>query len=99
MNAALVRRGPDSEGCFVGEGVGLAMRRLAIIDLAGGEQPVSTEDGAVVAVCNGEIYNYRELRAGLVAGGRRLRGEGLRRREASARSQSVGTPLTRQASR
>jgi asparagine synthase (glutamine-hydrolysing) len=76
MNATLVRRGPDSAGSFADGPVAMAMRRLAIIDLATGGQPVSDESGRVVAVCNGEIYNYRELREGLLARGHRLRGAG-----------------------
>src|SRR4051794_38858810 len=61
MSATLVHRGPDSEGSFVDGGVGLAARRLAIIDLAGGDQPISNEDGTCTVVQNGEIYNYPEL--------------------------------------
>ena len=62
MTDAMVHRGPDDAGFFVGDGVGLAMRRLAIIDLATGRQPISNEDGSVQVVLNGEIYNFRELR-------------------------------------
>ena len=58
-------RGPDSEGLWLGQGVALGMRRLAIIDVAGGEQPVWSEDKRIVAVMNGEIYNFRELRKNL----------------------------------
>ena len=58
MSATLVHRGPDSEGSFIDGGVGLAARRLAIIDLAGGDQPISNEDGTCTVVQNGEIYNY-----------------------------------------
>ena len=65
MNDALVHRGPDSDGMLLDGPVGLAMRRLSIIDLAGGDQPISNEDGTVHVVQNGEIYNYRELMAGL----------------------------------
>jgi asparagine synthase (glutamine-hydrolysing) len=61
MSATLVHRGPDSEGTFVDSGAGLAARRLAIIDLDSGDQPISSEDGACTVVQNGEIYNYREL--------------------------------------
>jgi asparagine synthase (glutamine-hydrolysing) len=61
MSATLVHRGPDSDGTFVAEGVGLAARRLSIIDLAAGDQPIANEDGTVVVVQNGEIYNYAEL--------------------------------------
>src|SRR5688572_20681367 len=59
----LVHRGPDSEGFLVSTGVALGMRRLAIIDLVTGEQPAFNEDQSVAVVLNGEIYNYRELRA------------------------------------
>src|SRR5919108_2070796 len=62
MNETLVHRGPDSGGAFVNGRVGLAARRLAIIDLAGGDQPIANEDGSINVVQNGEIYNYRELR-------------------------------------
>jgi asparagine synthase (glutamine-hydrolysing) len=69
-------RGPDGDGRFVSERIGLAMRRLAIIDLATGDQPVANEAGDVVCVLNGELYNYRELRAELLAAGHEFRGEG-----------------------
>jgi asparagine synthase (glutamine-hydrolysing) len=72
MNDALVHRGPDDDGVFVGAGVGLAMRRLSIIDLEGGAQPVQNEDGRVQLVFNGEIYNYRALRAELLRSGHRF---------------------------
>jgi asparagine synthase (glutamine-hydrolysing) len=62
MCAALVSRGPDDEGAFVGHRAGLTMRRLSIIDLETGHQPVSNEDGSIWVVLNGEIYNYRQLR-------------------------------------
>ena len=65
MNAAMVHRGPDSDGFYATDHVGLAMRRLAIIDVSTGEQPIANEDGSVVIVFNGEIYNFRELRAKL----------------------------------
>lgn len=65
-------RGPDDEGLFVDGRVALGMRRLSIIDLAGGKQPISNEDGRITVVLNGEIYNYAELRAGLVARGHTL---------------------------
>jgi len=61
MSATLYHRGPDSEGTHIGGPVGIAARRLAIIDLDGGDQPIASEDGNVVVVQNGEIYNYREL--------------------------------------
>ena len=55
-------RGPDDEGSYVSGGVLLGMRRLSVIDVAGGHQPIANEDQSVWAVCNGEIYNFRELR-------------------------------------
>ncbi len=58
-------RGPDDQGIWTGDGVALGMRRLSIIDLAGGHQPVFNEDQSVLVVFNGEIYNHRELRADL----------------------------------
>ena len=61
MSATLLHRGPDAAGSFVEGDVGLASRRLSIIDLEGGDQPIANEDGTVVVVQNGEIYNYREL--------------------------------------
>jgi asparagine synthase (glutamine-hydrolysing) len=69
MCAALVHRGPDGEGTFLGQGVGLGMRRLSIIDLETGDQPVRNEDASVWVVFNGEIYNYRELREQLESRG------------------------------
>jgi asparagine synthase (glutamine-hydrolysing) len=72
MNARLVHRGPDSDGAFADGGVALAMRRLSIIDLEGGDQPIANEDGTVTVVQNGEIYNYRELRAELERRGHRF---------------------------
>jgi asparagine synthase (glutamine-hydrolysing) len=69
MCQAMVHRGPDDEGVYVGPGVALGMRRLSIIDLEGGQQPVSNEDGSVWVVFNGEIYNYRELRRELMRTG------------------------------
>ncbi len=65
MGKLLIHRGPDDEGLFVGSGVALGMRRLSIIDLSGGHQPIANEDKTVWVVCNGEIYNYQELRAEL----------------------------------
>jgi asparagine synthase (glutamine-hydrolysing) len=62
MNDALRHRGPDGEGMFWSDHVGLAMRRLAIIDVAGGDQPIFNEDRSVCVVYNGEIYNFLELR-------------------------------------
>lgn len=62
MNASIAHRGPDEDGFYVNDKVGLASRRLSIIDLAGGRQPISNEDNTMKIVLNGEIYNYRELR-------------------------------------
>src|SRR2546422_11620147 len=66
MVRALEHRGPDDDGTRVlrssGAAVGIGMRRLSIIDVAGGRQPMTDEDGAVIVGCNGEIYNYREVR-------------------------------------
>ena len=73
MCERLTHRGPDSEGLLVSTGVGLGMRRLAIIDLVTGEQPIFNENGSVAVVLNGEIYNYRELRATLEKKGHTFR--------------------------
>jgi hypothetical protein len=73
MCDAIRHRGPDDEGVHVDGPVGLGMRRLSIIDLSGGHQPVFNEDGSVAIVFNGEIYNYRELREGLIARGHVMR--------------------------
>lgn len=62
MNEAIRHRGPDEEGTYLEGPVGLAMRRLAIIDLAGGQQPIANEDRTCWIVFNGEIYNYRQLK-------------------------------------
>jgi asparagine synthase (glutamine-hydrolysing) len=72
MSATLVHRGPDSDGQLVEGPVGLAARRLSIIDLETGDQPIANEDGTVHVVQNGEIYNYRELRARLEQAGHRF---------------------------
>jgi len=69
MNQSMIHRGPDDGGVFVGAGIGLGHRRLSIIDLAGGHQPMSNEDGAIWVLLNGEIYNYPELRAELLQRG------------------------------
>jgi asparagine synthase (glutamine-hydrolysing) len=65
MTQVLQHRGPDDEGFFVEDVLGLGFRRLAIIDLSGGRQPMANEDGSIQVVFNGEIYNFRELRAQL----------------------------------
>lgn len=77
MNKSITHRGPDDDGFFVDEfkggSVGLAMRRLAIIDLATGKQPIENETGDVVVVYNGEIYNFQELRSDLEAQGHKFK--------------------------
>jgi len=72
MCEVIRHRGPDDEGIHVEPGVGLGMRRLSIIDLAGGHQPLHNETGTVWVVFNGEIYNYQELRAELERFGHRF---------------------------
>ncbi|MBZ0309403.1 MAG: asparagine synthase (glutamine-hydrolyzing) [Anaerolineae bacterium] len=67
MNETIHHRGPDSDGYYLQPGVALAMRRLSIIDVAGGDQPIYNEDGTLAIVFNGEIYNFPELRKTLVS--------------------------------
>src|SRR4051812_32839456 len=69
MIASLRHRGPDGRGQYVDGPIGLAHARLAIIDVAGGDQPIFNEDGSVVVVFNGEIFNYVELREALLRRG------------------------------
>lgn len=76
MAGALRHRGPDDEGFFIQPGIGLAARRLSIIDLPGSHQPIANEDGTIDVVFNGEIYNYVELRADLEKRGHRLKTQG-----------------------
>ncbi|MCX5671695.1 MAG: asparagine synthase (glutamine-hydrolyzing) [Planctomycetota bacterium] len=76
MAARLVHRGPDQEGVWLDGAAGLAVRRLAVIDPEGSRQPLSNEDGSVWLAYNGEIYNYRALRADLSARGHTLRSAG-----------------------
>jgi asparagine synthase (glutamine-hydrolysing) len=73
MSATLIHRGPDDDGQVIAGPVGLAARRLSIIDLAGGHQPIASEDGRVHVVQNGEIYNHAELRAELESAGHSFR--------------------------
>ncbi len=73
MNARIAHRGPDGEGFHFADGVGLAMRRLAIIDLQTGDQPIANEDETLWIVFNGEIYNFPQLREGLRRRGHRFR--------------------------
>jgi len=72
MIDAIAHRGPDGEGVWTAPGVGLGHRRLAIIDLAGGAQPMASEDGQALIVFNGEIYNFHEVRAELELHGHRF---------------------------
>jgi asparagine synthase (glutamine-hydrolysing) len=72
MCAVMEHRGPDSRGVFVENGVGLGVQRLAIIDVAGGNQPIFNEDRTVAVVLNGEIYNFEQLRERLIRGGHRF---------------------------
>jgi asparagine synthase (glutamine-hydrolysing) len=73
MARSIAHRGPDDEGFFIAGPVGLGFRRLSIIDLAGGHQPMSDADEMVWVIFNGEIYNYRELRAELRSKGHQFR--------------------------
>jgi asparagine synthase (glutamine-hydrolysing) len=73
MSAGLAHRGPDAEGFFAEPAIGLVHRRLSILDLSGGDQPIGNEDSSIQVVFNGEIYNFQELRAGLESRGHRFR--------------------------
>ncbi len=73
MNSPIEHRGPDAGGVWVGQGVGFAHRRLSIIDLSSGQQPMHTEDGRYAITFNGEIFNYLELKAELEKKGQRFR--------------------------
>lgn len=72
MGDSIVHRGPDDQGTYVDNHLLLGMRRLSIIDVSGGHQPIKNEDGSIVVVCNGEIYNFRELRRELEQAGHRF---------------------------
>ena len=76
MCAALEHRGPDSRGLFLDGEVGLGIQRLRVVDLNTGDQPISNEDGSVVVVLNGEIYNFQELRERLRARGHKFSSQG-----------------------
>ena len=69
MTTVMHHRGPDADGFHVGPGVGLGHRRLSIIDVAGGDQPIYGEDRSCVVILNGEIYNFQELQRELSARG------------------------------
>ncbi len=73
MCSTILHRGPDDEGSFIDEGIALGMRRLSIIDIAGGHQPMTTPDGNLTIVFNGEIYNHHDLRNRLIAQGHSFR--------------------------
>lgn len=73
MTGRIQHRGPDGEGHFIAPGVGIGMRRLSIIDLDGGNQPLTNEDRTLQVVFNGEIYNYIELRAELITHGHQFK--------------------------
>src|ERR671930_2262811 len=73
MRDVLRHRGPDGEGLWIDGPVGLGHRRLSIIDVAGGHQPMANEDDSVWIVFNGEIYNYQPLREQVLKNGHRLR--------------------------
>src|SRR4051812_35920589 len=73
MGRVTIHRGPDDEGMHVDGSCAIGMRRLSIIDIAGGHQPISSRDGQVWLVCNGEIYNFRELRRDLEGRGHRFK--------------------------
>jgi asparagine synthase (glutamine-hydrolysing) len=72
MLNTMVHRGPDDEGTYANDGILLGQRRLSIIDLEGGHQPIPNEDGTLWIVCNGEIYNYRSLQEDLLARGHKF---------------------------
>jgi asparagine synthase (glutamine-hydrolysing) len=73
MTSVVAHRGPDADGFFVGAGIGLGHRRLSIIDLSSGDQPLTSEDGTIWVVFNGEIYNFAEIRTELESLGHRFR--------------------------
>src|SRR5262245_48035800 len=73
MRDSIAHRVPDAEGYWIDPGLGLVHRRLSIIDLGGGDQPIGNEDGSIQVVFNGEIYNYQALRAELESRGHRFK--------------------------
>ena len=98
MRDVLVHRGPDEAGLYIDEHAGLAHRRLSIVDLASGQQPLSNEDGTVWVVFNGEIYNHAEVRPELETAGHRYKTRcdtetivhALSRKSRSSKSVSIG---------
>jgi asparagine synthase (glutamine-hydrolysing) len=73
MTRSLHHRGPDTHGFFTAPGIALGVQRLSIVDTRTGDQPIANEDGSIVVICNGEIYNFVELRKGLEGRGHRFR--------------------------
>ncbi len=73
MNAQIIHRGPDEDGFFLNGRIGMAMRRLSVVDLSSGQQPISNEDGTIWIVYNGEIYNYPDLKRDLENRGHRFK--------------------------
>ena len=73
MTRVIAHRGPDSDGFYTGPGIGLGFRRLSIIDLSTGDQPIANENGTVWVIFNGEIYNFADVRSDLVSRGHRFR--------------------------
>ena len=73
MTDTMVHRGPNDRGTYQRPGIALGVRRLSIVDVAGGHQPFLSEDGAVAAIQNGELYNHEEVRAELARNGHHLR--------------------------
>ena len=73
MTDAIIHRGPDDQGHVIGDHIGIGMRRLSIIDVAGGHQPIANETGEIHVICNGEIYNHNELRKELKERGHKFK--------------------------
>ena len=92
MSDAMIHRGPDGSGAYIDQanGVFLAHRRLAILDIQGGDQPMWNEDGQIGVVFNGEIYNHLELRTTLIAKGHVFKSRPFGHRSAGARIRGVG---------
>ena len=73
MMNKIIHRGPDSGGTYIDDGIALVFRRLSIIDLAQGDQPILNEDGSKVLLFNGEIYNFQSIREKLIAAGHKFK--------------------------